>query len=360
MGVGNGSVARRWEAVRAALAATELDALYMTAGPNYAWLVGGSPYAGGLPVWLSALVIPREGDAVAVMSGMHADILDLTAVDHVVTYEDGDDVIATLRRGLEAAGLTGAQRMGVEERMGFADVNALAAAAPALELTSAQSLFDDLRAVKDDGEIDLLRRSGAAADAAFEAGRAAFAEGGTVADAGVRMTEVMLAHGANRPLLGGAFRNYGTAPSDGLVDIDIGASFGGYSVDTARSFHIGAPTSELSEQYAVVRAAYDAAEAVVRDGVPAEDVHAACAKVLTEAGYKQSWKIGHGVGLADGHEAPLVQPGNTNALRSNMAFTIDPGFFVGRDLPLHVEETVLVTDSGCERLTSFSLDLIVI
>jgi Xaa-Pro aminopeptidase len=170
----------------------------------------------------------------------------------------------------------------------------------------------------------------------------------------------MLARGAHRPLLGGAFRNYATARMPGLVDIDIGASFGGYSVDSARSFHVGAPSAELVEHHAVVKAAYEAAEAVVRAGVPAEAVHTACAEVLASAGLKQSWKVGHGVGLADGHEAPLVQPGNEAPLEAGMAFTIDPGFFVERDLPLHLEETVLVTETGCERLSTFPLELVVV
>lgn len=353
-------MAARFSSVRAAMSETELDALYIAAGPNYAWLVGGSPYEGGLPIWLSGLVVPRERDAVAVMSGMHADILDLSGVGEVVTYEDGDDVLPALRRTLQAAGIRADSRLGVEDRIGFADAQALTAAAPGVSLGSAQAVFDAVRAVKDADEIALLRRSGAAVDAAYAAARDALAAGGTIAGAGVAMTEAMLAHGASRPQLGGAFLDYAGAAPDGLLDVDIGASFGGYSVDTARSFHIGAPSPELLEQFEVVRAAYDAAEAVVRPGVAVEDVHAACADVLAAAGHKQAWKVGHGVGLADGHEAPLLQPGNATPLQPGMAFTIDPGFFVERNRPLHIEETVLVTDAGCERLTAFPFDLVVI
>jgi Xaa-Pro aminopeptidase len=174
------------------------------------------------------------------------------------------------------------------------------------------------------------------------------------------MTAAMVASGAHKPQLGGSFRDYATAADSNLVDIDIGASFGGYSVDTARSFYVGEPTEEIVAQYEVVRAAYDAAEAVTRAGVPAEAVHAACADVISAAGFNQSWKVGHGVGLADGHEAPLLQPGNATALEPDMVFTIDPGFFVARNLPLHLEETVRVTETGCERLTSYPLDLVVI
>jgi Xaa-Pro dipeptidase len=350
---------RRWERVRAALDASDLDALYVSAGPNYAWLTGGSPYAGGLPVWLSGLVVARGHEPVAVMSAMHADILG-PSVGEVVTYEDGDDPVPTLRRTLTAAGVTASARVGVEDRIGFADVRALEAAMPGLALTSAQDVFDALRAIKDADEIALLRRSGAAVDAAYTAAQEALAGGASVADAGVAMTAAMVASGAHRPQIGGSFRDYATAADSNLVDIDIGASFGGYAVDTARSFYVGRPTAEIVAQYEVVRAAYDAAEAVTRAGVPAEAVHAACADVISAAGFTQSWKVGHGVGLADGHEAPLLQPGNATPLEPDMVFTIDPGFFVARNLPLHLEETVRVTETGCERLTSYPLDLVVI
>ncbi len=61
---------------------------------------------------------------------------------------------------------------------------------------------------------------------------------------------------------------------------------------------------------------------------------------MREAGFEQVWKVGHGVGLADSHEGPLLQMGNTELLEENMVFTIDPGAFLARATPIHIEDTV--------------------
>ena len=96
---------------------------------------------------------------------------------------------------------------------------------------------------------------------------------------------------------------------------------------------------------------------VVRPGVPAEDVHRACAEVMADAGYEQVWKVGHGVGLAPIHEPPLLQVGYADPLEEGMVFTIDPGAFIARNVPIHIEDTVVVTADGVESLTRFPREL---
>ena len=78
---------------------------------------------------------------------------------------------------------------------------------------------------------------------------------------------------------------------------------------------------------------------------------------MREAGYEQVWKVGHGVGLADSHEAPLLQTGNVEIIEENMVFTIDPGAFLTRATPIHIEDTVVVTSSGCESLNRFPREI---
>jgi Xaa-Pro aminopeptidase len=358
------ALAARWERTVRSLGERELDALYITAGANFRWLAGGSPYPGGLPIWLSALIVSADGDGLAVLSEMHAEILDLegTGVREVMTYPDGADTLDVLRRALSAAGIAPGSRVGVEEDIPFADTRAIHEVAPHVELLGAQSIFDSLRAVKDDVEIELLRRSGAAVDAAYAAARDTTRAGSTMADAGVAMYRAMIEAGSTQPHVSGSFRSYRdiTLQSGDVLDIDIGADVSGYSVDTARNIFIGEPGEELSRQHELLEQAYAASVEVVRPGVPVSAVHDACAEVLAAAGKRQSWKVGHGVGLAAGHEAPLLQPGNDTPLEAGMVFTIDPGFFLKLNEPLHIEETVLVTVDGCERMTSFPLGMLVV
>jgi Xaa-Pro dipeptidase len=70
--------------------------------------------------------------------------------------------------------------------------------------------------------------------------------------------------------------------------------------------------------------------------------------------------VGHGVGLNDGHEAPLMQTGNKRRLEPGMVFTIDPGVFIARDVPIHIEDTIVVTEDGWESLNTFTHDLVVV
>jgi Xaa-Pro dipeptidase len=353
----------RQERARAQAGESGFDALYVTAGPNFSWLAGGSPYPGGLPIWLSALILPAAGGGVAVVSTMHDDILELAEIglEDVVTYEDGDEPVAVLRRALAAAGLGPQSRIGVEDAIVFADVEAIRGAEPDVRLGSAQAVFDRLRSVKDAGELELLRASGRAVDAAYAAARDSARAGGTMAEPGVAMYRAMLAAGASQPHVSGSFKRYGSAilRAGDVLDVDIGAEVGGYSVDTARNLFVGEPDAKLVRDHDLLEEAFAASFAAARPGAPCEAVHAACIEVIEGAGHHQSWKVGHGVGLASSHEAPLVQPGNTTPLEPGMVFTIDPGFFIRRDEPLHLEETVVVTESGCERMTAFPLGMLV-
>jgi Xaa-Pro dipeptidase len=69
------------------------------------------------------------------------------------------------------------------------------------------------------------------------------------------------------------------------------------------------------------------------------------------------------VGLGPGHEAPLVEEGNSTPLERGMVFTVDPGCFLEgghKDLPIHIEDDVLVTETGAETLTTYTKELIVV
>ena len=83
------------------------------------------------------------------------------------------------------------------------------------------------------------------------------------------------------------------------------------------------------------------------------DSRGCASKSMSEAGFDQVWKVGHGVGLAESHEPPLLQLENTDLIESGMVFTIDPGAFFERATPIHIEDTVVVTESGCESMNEF-------
>ena len=348
-----------------AAAAAGLDGLWIGPGPNFRWLTGESPHPGGWPLWLSAVLVPTEGEAALLVSEMHAQIFDLERcpVTSVFTYVDGDDPSGSLGKTLAAAGLTGSSSVGAEDSLWFGDVDLIRSTAPTLGLQRAGRVFDRLRAVKDGWEIEQLRLASLAHDAGYLRAVEVVRPGVTVARAGSLIVEAMVEAGSEELSISGAFHHLTDRPfaAGEIVDVDLfPGSRGGYRADTARNIFLGEPSPEAERLYDATLAAYTAAVAAVRPGVTAESVHIACADAMRDAGYEQVWKVGHGVGLADAHEPPLLQSGNTDLIEEGMVFTIDPGAFIARDTPIHIEDTVVVTAAGCTALNTFTREIQVV
>jgi Xaa-Pro aminopeptidase len=341
-----------------------LAGLYVAAGPNFRWLTGEVPHPGGWPLWLSAVVVPVDDEPSMVISKMHAEIFDVDAspVDSVFTYVDGEDPAPALRSALRAAGLDGGA-IGVEDSLWFGDVDVLSSTFPRLQLRRASGVFDRLRAVKDADEIEQLRLAAAAHDAGYERAREVVRAGTTVAEAGAEIVRAMLEAGSEDLAIVGTFKNLSDRRFEygDIVDVDLWpGSHGGYHADSARNVFVGELGPDAARLYEVTRRAYEAAAAATRPGVHAEAVHRASAEAMADGGFDQVWKVGHGVGLAEIHEPPLLQPGNTDELEVGMVFTIDPGAFFARDTPIHIEDTVVVTQNGCESLNRFPHDPIIV
>jgi Xaa-Pro aminopeptidase len=355
--------AGRWSRARERLASEGFDGLYVTSGPTFTWLSGYAPYPGGWPDFLSAVVLPLEGEPIMLISAMHAEILDrdACAIADVRTYTDGDDPTPVLRELFAKAGVSNGH-LAVEDHIWLSDAELIGEAVPGARLMRS-TLFDGLRAVKDENELALLRQSARCQDAAYRAASEVMRAGGDLGEAEVAVRAAMLAEGCETIKLLGIFR----APrprafrAGELIDIDFGTAFcGGYTIDSSRNVFFGEPGAELLREWQLVEDAYQAAIAAVRPGVTAGAVHRAGADPIDASGHRQVWKMGHGVGLSDGHEAPWLQAGSETVLEKGMTFTIDPGFFVGRDLPLHIEDTVVVTADGCESLNRWPRSIITV
>jgi Xaa-Pro aminopeptidase len=356
--------AARWDKARRLARESGVDALHVMSGPNFRWFSGMVPHSGGWPVWATYLLVPVDGEPGMLVSEMHANLLDLGAcpIKRVEVYMDGQDPIPALRRLYEGGGSARAT-VGVEDSLWFGDVELIRTAAPEAKLKRTQSIFDEVRSVKDADEIALITRAAHIHDVGYEAARKAIRAGTTVGRAGLEIISAMVDAGDETMEIAGAFTRLSDrkfAKGD-IVDVDLWpGSYEGYRADSARNVFIGEPSDEAVKLYELTRQAYRAAVSVVRPGAHAEDVHRACQEVIEGGGRKQVWKVGHGVGLNNSHEAPLLQQGNKRLLEPGMVFTIDPGVFIERDVPIHIEDTVVVTADGYENLNAFTHEMIVV
>jgi Xaa-Pro aminopeptidase len=152
------------------------------------------------------------------------------------------------------------------------------------------------------------------------------------------------------------------APGD-LVVLDFGGVLDGYCSDLTRTVAVGTPDAEARRVYSAVLDAQQAAIAAVRPGVETSNVDAAARAVLEERGLSHAFGhgTGHGLGL-DVHEQPRITRPRSDVppvlLEPGMVFTIEPGAYLAGWGGVRIEDDVLVTESGCELLTTSRRDLL--
>ena len=143
-----------------------------------------------------------------------------------------------------------------------------------------------------------------------------------------------------------------------LVVIDMGARLDGYHSDITRTFGVGRLDAGQRAVYEVVEAAQLAGLEAARSGVAARAVDAAARDVIEAAGYGASFGhgTGHGVGL-EIHEGPRVGRRSRDRLLPGMVVTVEPGIYLEGRYGVRIEDTLVVTADGHERLTLFAKEL---
>jgi len=358
----------RIDRARTLMSEQDLDALYVTAGSNQFYFTGFSALEGGWPIWLSAYILPLEGEPAFVLSDMHRDIMKHAETsmpaDAVTVCPDGEDPRPVLENIFRDRGLEDGN-IGVESDTWFDEGELLREIVPDGEVVSAAGVFDRLRMVKDDREIENLRRANEIAAETFAAAAETIEAGRSQRQVAQDITSAMLEAGSESMGLIGSFSDlHGREFEEGdVVDVDMLPQYNQYVTDCARNVFVGDPKEEHRRAYETCVDCLHATMDVVEPGVTAHEVHTFAEEYMNDAGYEQPWKIGHGIGLMEGHEAPMVQSGDETVLEPGMVITIDPGFFIedqAHDVPIHVEDPVLVTKDGCESLIDYTYDVVTV
>lgn len=241
-----------------------------------------------------------------------------------------------------------------------------------VELVAAGSPVETLRLVKEAGEVEAMRAAARLADEAFEEVLADGLAGRTERELAASLERAMRELGARRPSFDtivaagphGALphatpRDVRIAPGQ-LVTIDWGAELDGYCSDCTRTVAVGAVDDERREVYELVLAAQLAGLEAVRAGAVARAVDSAARDVITAAGYGERFGhgLGHGVGLAI-HEGPRLSQRATGEITAGNAVTVEPGIYIAGRFGIRIEDLVIVTEEGCEILTSIPKQLTV-
>lgn len=241
-----------------------------------------------------------------------------------------------------------------------------------LNLVRSPGMVEELRMVKDESEVALLREACRAADAAFAdlIGNGSIRAGRTEIDVARELESSMVDHGADgisfeTIVATGAnsavphHRPTGAVLAHGdFVKFDFGALVGGYHSDMTRTVVIGAAEDWQRDLYDLVLRSQAAGREALVVGVDTSSVDAASRSVIEDAGFGDFFLhgLGHGVGL-EIHEAPGIAKSSSGTLLCGAAVTVEPGvYFSGRG-GVRIEDTLIVRDNGPELLTMTSKEL---
>ena len=364
-----GRLGRLRDALAADSAAAGTDALLVGNLTNVRYLTGFTGSA--------ALLLVTPSDTVFVTDGRYKDraAAELDAAGVLATLEVVNDAEATVvehvaRLGLRAVGLEADTVTWSTQRRLAA---ALGKGAGGCEAVPTTAVVETLRLTKDAGEVARIRAAAAIADRALDTVRRRLLDGLTESEFAAELDatmrhlgaddlsfETIVASGPN-----GARPHH--TPSDrqiaqgDLVVIDFGALVDGYHSDMTRTLGVGTLDEERRHMLDVVLASQAAGVAAVTSGVDCATVDKACRDLIEEAGMGDAFlhSTGHGVGL-DIHEEPRVSSRSTATLRPGHVVTVEPGVYLTGIGGVRIEDTVLVTEDGCERLTLAPKDPMVV
>jgi Xaa-Pro aminopeptidase len=352
-----------------ACAAAGMDALLVTPGADLRYLTG---YPAKVGERLTCLVLPASGRPTLIVPRLERPAAEASPAPgtgvRIVDHPDGADPYPLVEQALGGE----VRVVGLSDRTWAEQVLALRAALPGAAQRLAGEVLRGLRMRKSAAEVAALREAGAAIDAVharmpewLRPGRTERAVGADIAT-GIREAGnaaaafVTVASGPN-----GASPHHTT--SDRVIErgdpvvVDIGGVMpSGYCSDATRTYVVGGPPPpELAGAYQVLERAQHAAVAAVAPGVTAAAVDAAARDLLTAAGYGAAFlhRTGHGIGL-DGHEDPYLVTGNLLPLAPGMVFSIEPGVYLAGRYGARIEDIVVCTDTGAERLNRRPTELL--
>jgi Xaa-Pro aminopeptidase len=239
-----------------------------------------------------------------------------------------------------------------------------------LELVPRRGPVERLRAVKDEGELDAIRRAGAITNEAF----ARLAEepfvGRHERDLAWRMEQLLHEAGGEDlafPIIVASGPTGGSphaVPGERVigpgetVTIDAAARFGGYCSDCTRTFVTGDLPDELARAYDVVLEAQLAGLAAVRSGADGVAVDATARDVVEAGGFGALFGhgLGHGLGL-EVHELPYLNAEYPSTLETGNVVTVEPGVYLPGRFGIRIEDDVIVTADGIENPVRFTKEL---
>ncbi|RCG22869.1 aminopeptidase P family protein [Streptomyces diacarni] len=355
---------------RTAAAKAGLDALLISPGADLRYLTG---YDAMQLERLTCLVLPAEGRPFLLVPALEEPAAQASPAGalgvEILAWQETEDPYGVVASRLPAS----ATRVGVDNHMWAEKTLAFRAALPRAEQGLAGTVLSVLRTRKTPREVSALRRAGAAIDRVHARMGEWLRAGRTEREVGRDIATAIAAEGHARV----DFVIVGSGPhsasphhelSDRVIQhgdpvvVDIGGTTAeGYCSDSTRVYVVGEPTEEFRRLHDVLLRAQRAQTEAVRPGITAEQLDAVGRDLITQAGFGAYFihRTGHGIGL-ESHEEPYIVAGSRQPLAPGMAFSIEPGIYLPDRYGARIEDIVVCTEDGGERLNTTDRELTVL
>ena len=262
--------------------------------------------------------------------------------------------------GYEEAYLTVAELMGYEKNL-------------KAKLTPMNTPIYNLRAVKENWELELMRKAQSITDAAFAEVLTKIRAGMTEKDLQAELIYCQLKNGADGlafdPIVVSGPNTsvpHGVAgdrviQNGDFITMDFGAAYKGYCSDMTRTVAVGFATEEMKTVYETVLEAQEAALAVSKPGMKGREIDGVARQVITDAGFGPYFGHGYGHGLGlEVHEAPNCGPASEPALEVGNVCSAEPGIYIAGKFGVRIEDVVIFTENGTENITRSPKNLIIV
>ena len=352
------------ERLKTRIAADGLDAVLLLNPDNRYFATGFHSSAGAViatakDAWF--ITDSRYIEAATEFAGDRFYVLQNTAA-HTM-----NDLIKTILSEQNVSKLGGeSSRLSYEEYVGYEELLGV-------KMIGCQDMLDELRAQKNEEELDFMRKAQEITDDVFAYILTFIKAGMTERRVAAELVYQMRLRGADHvsfdPIVVAGHRSsmpHGV-PSDNVicegdfVTMDFGCMYNGYCSDMTRTVAIGYATDEMRKVYDTVLQAQLAGLAVSKAGVLGCDVDKAARDVIEAAGYGEYF--GHGYGHSLGleiHEAPYASPTGKKPMPKNCVCSAEPGIYLPGKFGVRIEDTAVFLEDGVEILTKSPKELIII
>ena len=360
---------RKFREIQSRLPDAGLDALLLLDPFNIFYATGFFHQPTERPL---AALVPAAGEPIFFVPLLEEDMARETWVEDVRSYFDYPGEVHPLIWMLSQIQ---AKRLGFDN-LSIRDWWLVQSARPEARISD---LVYTMRLVKDPEEIALLDKAGIYADLMVEKAREAiilglgemdafdYAREKTVAQMQVDLGELVFVNAGlvNGAVLYGDHSAYphglmtDRKPQTGhIIEVGIGAKVSTYESESEHTFIYGKPTDRARAYFDAMYEAWAAGMAAAKPGVRCCDVNEAALDAIRKAGFEKHLRhrMGHGKGLEE-HEAPWVAAGDETVLLPGMIISDEPGLYVPGYGGFRHSDTLVITETGCRRLTHYPRDL---